>query len=148
MCRTSTILALSLNEHVLLGFGDPLKVNNWRTFKRPLTDHFKARKNMHKKVPKGAIVIIFTIKTGLATLPMKFPAILSKVWVKKTRHAQKFAISKKSTNFVQSSWNLVKMIAICVNHFYQISWGLDKNCDFFFTNGQFFNVGPFLLPRP
>ena len=31
---------------------------------------------MHKKVPKGAIVISFTIKTGLATLPMKFPVIL------------------------------------------------------------------------
>ena len=33
------------------------------------------------------------------------------MWVEKTRHTQKPAISKRSTLFVQSSWNLVKMIA-------------------------------------
>ena len=35
------------------------------------------------------------------------------------------------------------MIASWGNYFHQVSWGLDKKCGFF-SNGQFFNVGPFL----
>ena len=42
---------------------------------------------------------------------------------KKRAHVQKLAISKKSTFFVQSSWNLVKIITSCGNHFHQFSWG-------------------------
>ena len=49
------------------------------------------------------------------------------------------AINKKSTIFVQSSWNLVEMINSWVDHFHQVSWGLDKNCRFF-INGQFLKV--------
>ena len=40
---------------------------------------------------------------------------------KKRAHVQKLAISKKSTFFVQSSWNLVKMITSCGNYFHQVS---------------------------
>ena len=65
-----------------------------------------------------------------------------KVWVKRTRHIQKFTISKKCTIFFQSSWNLVKMNASLVNHFHQVSWGLNKNCGFF-TNSQFLSVSDF-----
>ena len=42
---------------------------------------------------------------------------------KKTGHAQKLAINKRSTIFVLSSWNLVKIITSWVNHFHQVSWG-------------------------
>ena len=34
-----------------------------------------------------------------------------------------------------------------VNHFHQVSWGLDKNCGFF-TNGQSMGVSGFFLLRP
>ena len=61
-------------------------------------------------------------------------------------HVQKLAIDKKSTIFVQSSWNLVKMITSWANHFHQVSWGLDKNCRFF-TYGQFLIVSGFFLLR-
>ena len=57
------------------------------------------------------------------------------------------ATSKKSTIFVQSSWNLVKIFISWGIHFDQVSWGLDKRCGFF-TCGQFLNVGPFFWPRP
>ena len=40
-----------------------------------------------------------------------FTILWNKVWVKKPAHVQKLAIDKKSTTFVQSSRNLVKMIA-------------------------------------
>ena len=57
----------------------------------------------------------------------------------KTAHIQKLAINKKSTIFVQSFWNLVKIITSWDNHF--------KNCGFF-INGQFLNVCRFFLLRP
>ena len=47
----------------------------------------------------------------------------NKVWVEKTIHMQKLAISKNSTMFVLSSWNLVKMIISWVNNFHQVPWG-------------------------
>ena len=56
------------------------------------------------------------------------------------------AISKKSTPFVLSLWNLVKIITSWADFFYQISWGKDENCRFF-TDGQFLNVSRFLLLR-
>ena len=52
------------------------------------------------------------------------------------------AICKKSTVFVQSWWYLVKMISSSVNHFHQVSWGLNKNCRFF-NIGQFLSVSGF-----
>ena len=69
---------------------------------------------------------------------------ITKVWVKKTSHTQNLAISKKSTSFVQSSWNLVKMISSWETYFYQVLWELDKNCRFF-INGQFLNVCVFFI---
>ena len=51
---------------------------------------------------------------------------LVKMW-----HIQTLAISKKSTIFVPSSWQLMKMI-----NFHQISWGFEKNC-WCFTHSQF-----------
>ena len=57
-------------------------------------------------------------------------------------HIWRLAINKKSTIFIQSSWNLVKMITSWANHFHQVSWGLDKNCRFF-INGQFLKVSRF-----
>ena len=51
-----------------------------------------------------------------------------KVWAKKkqkkpttTGHVQKLAINKKSTFFVGSSWNLVKMITSWTDYFHQVS---------------------------
>ena len=61
----------------------------------------------------------------------------------------KQGLSKKrgtSKSFVQSSWNLVKIIISWANHFHQVSWGSDKKCGFL-TNGQFLGVGPFFWPR-
>ena len=72
--------------------------------------------------------------------------IKSKIWVKKTRHVQNLAISKKTTILVQSSWNLVKIIASWGNRFHQVSWRLDKNCGFF-NNSQYLNVCGFFLLR-
>ena len=70
---------------------------------------------------------------------------VNKVWVKKARHIQKLAISKESTILVQSSWNMVKMIASWANHFYQVSLGLDKTVDFLLMgwslNKHYINVG-------
>ena len=71
---------------------------------------------------------------------------LCKILGKRMGHFQKLAINKKSTIFVQSSWNLVKMITSWANHFHQVSWVLDKKCGFF-TNDQFLNVSRFLFPR-
>ena len=65
----------------------------------------------------------------------------------KTAHIQKLAINKNSTNFVQSFWNLVKIITSWGNHFPQVSWWLDKNFGFF-INVHFLNVCCFLLLRP
>ena len=48
---------------------------------------------------------------------------LYKDWVKKMTHVPKLAISKRSTIFVRSSWNLVKIITSWGNHFDQVSWG-------------------------
>ena len=67
---------------------------------------------------------------------------LPKVWAKKPRTLPKVDHYKKSTIFVQSLWNLVKIITLWGNHFHQVSWGLDKNCGFF-TNGQFLSVSGF-----
>ena len=64
----------------------------------------------------------------------------------KTAHIQKLAINKKSTIFVQSFWNLVKILpheAIIFPKFHE-DW--TKNCGFF-INGQFLNVCRFLLLR-
>ena len=55
------------------------------------------------------------------------------------------AISKESTFFVQSSWNLVKMIISWGYHFHQVSWEYDKNCGFL-AIGQFLNVDPIFDP--
>ena len=68
---------------------------------------------------------------------------LCKVWVKKKAHVERLAISKKSTIFVLSSWNVMKMISSWDDYFHQVSWGLDKKYGFF-TNGQFLNVSHFL----
>ena len=70
---------------------------------------------------------------------------IPKVWVKKSGHCQKLAFSKKSTIFIQSPWNLAKIIISLVNHFAKVSWWLDKNCGFF-TNGQFLPVSTFFYP--
>ena len=53
---------------------------------------------------------------------------------KKMGLPQKLAIIKKSTFFIQSSWNLVKIIISWAKYFDQVSWRLDKKCGFF-TNG-------------
>ena len=49
---------------------------------------------------------------------------------------------KTSTIFVQSSWNLVKMIGPWGEYFHQVSWGLDQNCRLF-TDGQFLSMSVF-----
>ena len=64
----------------------------------------------------------------------------------KAAHIQKLAINKKSTIFVQSSWNLGKIIASWGNHFHQFTERLDQSCGFF-INGQLLNVCRFLLLR-
>ena len=51
---------------------------------------------------------------------------------------QTLAASKKSTIFVQSSWNLLTTLTSCGNDFHQVSWRLGKNCGFF-TNSQLLN---------
>ena len=51
-------------------------------------------------------------------------------------------ICKRSTIFVQSSWNFVKMIIPWGDYFHQVSWGLNKKCGFF-TNGQFLSLCQF-----
>jgi len=48
--------------------------------------------------------------------------LLKSEW-KKKRHVQKLAMNKKSTIFVLSPWNLVKMITQRGDHFHQLSWG-------------------------
>ena len=68
------------------------------------------------------------------------------LWNKKRANVLKLAIRKKSTVFIQSSWNLVKMTSLWDTYFHQVSWGLDKNCGFF-INGQFLNVSPFFVPH-
>ena len=65
---------------------------------------------------------------------------------KKTRHVQKLAINRKSTFFVRSLWNLVKIITPWDNHFHKVSWGLDKNWGFF-SNGQFLSVSGFFFTQ-
>ena len=60
---------------------------------------------------------------------------------------QKLAINRKSTFFVRSLWNLVKIINSWGNHFHKVSWRLDKKCRFI-TYGQFLNVSCFFLLRP
>ena len=50
--------------------------------------------------------------------------------------AQKYAINKKSTIFVSSLWNLVKMTNSWVDYIGRISAQLDVNCGFF-TNSIF-----------
>ena len=65
---------------------------------------------------------------------------------KKMRQAQKLAINKKSTFFVLSSWNLVKIINSWGNHFHKVSWEYNKNCGFF-TNDQCFNMSRFFWLR-
>ena len=57
--------------------------------------------------------------------PQEWKLDLDKVksGAKKTGHFQKLAINKKSTIFVLSSWNLVKIITSWGNHFHQVSWG-------------------------
>ena len=45
----------------------------------------------------------------------------SKVWVKKTRHVKKLAVNKKSTFFILSSWNLVKIITSWLFPFHKVS---------------------------
>ena len=64
----------------------------------------------------------------------------------KMRHVQKLVVSKKSTFFVLSSWNLLKITILLGNHFHQILWGQYKKCGFF-TYGPFFNVSHFFLPK-
>ena len=54
----------------------------------------------------------------------------------KKRDTQKLAIDKKSSIFVLSSWNLVKVTTSWDDHFHQVSWEKDKNCGSF-INGQF-----------
>ena len=46
----------------------------------------------------------------------------------KTAHITKLAITKSSTIFAQSLWNLVKINTSWGNDFDQVSWQLDKNC--------------------
>ena len=57
-------------------------------------------------------------------------------------HKPSLTLHKKSTVFVLSLQNLLKMIRSGDGYFHKVSWGLDKNCGLF-TNGQFLNVGPF-----
>ena len=48
-------------------------------------------------------------------------------------------ISKISSFFVLSLWNLMKMIRLKDDYIHQVSWGLDKKWGYF-TNGQFLSV--------
>ena len=48
-------------------------------------------------------------------------AILLKSEQKKDGHVKNLVINKKSTIFVQSLWNLVKIIASWVEYFHQVS---------------------------
>ena len=76
----------------------------------------------------------FNFRTHLANLhgiarPSKILAFSSfgtvftfKVWAKKHKF-KNWPLMKKSTIFVLSSWNLVKMITSWGNHFHQFSWG-------------------------
>ena len=61
-------------------------------------------------------------------------------------HLPKLAISKKSTIFFLSSWNLVTIFYPLGYHFNQVSWGWGKNWEFF-SKSQFWYVCLFLWPR-
>ena len=52
-----------------------------------------------------------------------------KIWL-----AQNFAITKKSTIFGQSLWNLVKMTSSWVDKIAEISAGSNENCRFFISS--------------
>ena len=56
------------------------------------------------------------------------------------------AISKKSTFFIQSSWNLVRIIITWGDYFHHVSWWFDEKCRFF-TDGQFLS-GCCFFPQP
>ena len=72
-------------------------------------------------VQGGAVSPIVTIE----------PRRYRRDWCKKNGLAQNFAISKKSTIFIQSSRNFGKIISQRDNNFGQVSLRLNKNCRFF-----------------
>ena len=86
----------------------------------------------------------------LQTEPSDWFVFLSAVYPilkseEKKRHVRKLSISKKFTYFVQSSWNLVKIITSRDSYFHKVSWWLEKNCGFF-INGWFWTYLVF-FPR-
>ena len=62
---------------------------------------------------------------------------------KKGHKPKFFCVSKKSTIFLQSLWNLIKTTTSCVGNFAWISAKLDKICGFF-INGEVLSLCPFL----
>ena len=63
----------------------------------------------------------------------------------KVRQVQQLAISKESTYFFLSSWNLVKIITSWGDLFHQVSWEYDKKWGFL-IGGWFLNVSNFFDP--
>ena len=59
----------------------------------------------------------------------KYPNYFIKSESKKRAHIQKLVVSKKSSFFVQSLWNLVKIITSWVNHFHM---RVGKNVNFYY----------------
>ena len=65
---------------------------------------------------------------------------------KKIRHFQELGISKKSTIFIVTSPNFVKLFTSFGNNLDKVSWKLDKHCKFF-TNDQVLDVSDFFCIR-
>ena len=70
--------------------------------------------------------------------------MIAKVWAIKVGLTQKYAISKKSTIFIQLSWYSTKIIYQWASHFAKISAWLEENCRSF-TNSIFLSQSYFLL---
>ena len=66
------------------------------------------------------VVLVEGIVLEIDNKIMSFRKSYLKSGSKKIRHVQKLTIDKKSTFFVQSSWNLVKIIKSWVNNFNQV----------------------------
>ena len=72
----------------------------------------------------------------------KASILIIEIDAKKIRLAQNSSITKKSTDFCQSLWNLTKIISSWVSQIAWISAWLDKNCRFF-TYGEILSQSNF-----
>ena len=65
----------------------------------------------------------YPIKVCLSFFTFWYLILWIEILKSEPTHVQKLTISKKSTFFVLSSWNLVKLFTAGVNHFHQVSLG-------------------------